>query len=177
MENQPGWNAMFPDLATLGALLVAFSIAVVLVVTAFLFLRLKNRGQLNRMLLRTVVDAKSREAYLMGTSALTGAFLLMGLLFALTTFGILDRQWGALLTAVAFGMGTAAIVFQVRISRSYTELPLEDLPELQSTLPQILEAATTPEVYSGLTPSPLYDQFALDQARFEAHRRMDEGIR
>jgi hypothetical protein len=164
------------NLAVLGATLVALLVAAVLVAGALLFVRLKIRGQLNRMLLRTVANPKTRESYLKGATVISVSFLFMGVLFVLMTLNILDAQIGAVLTAVAFATGIAGIVFQIRISKAYVELPLENFPELKELVPQIFEAANTPEVYCGLTPSPLYDQFALDQARFEVHRRTDALI-
>jgi|GEM_PF-2914511 len=125
-------------LAAMAAFIAIVVAATVILYSTFLVVRLRRRGQLERIFARAVVDSEGRRSLMVGMMIINATFLCTGLLFALTTSRVLPDGVGDMLVAVTFASGAFMVLIQVYRGLRLADLSLQNEWDLQDVAPDVL---------------------------------------
>lgn len=142
------------------------SATAVLAYAAIFLVQLRKRGQLERLLVRAVIDPARRRRTLIGISIVNGMFVLMGAIFVLGAVHVIGDDLSDVLLAGAFSIGSATLLAQIRIGSRDQDLSIEHELELRDHHPDVW--AAIPETASPMPPAEGGSYLAVP---FELSRR------
>ena len=151
--------------SNVAALAIIVSASSVLLYSALFLGRLRDRGMLGRLLARAVVDARSRRTVLLAISTIDAMFMFIGVGSVLIDLGVIPSGPGSLLVAAAFCVGSAILLFQIRLGIRDSVLSLENELDLRDSEPGVFDAMARANPPSPTTALPLYLAFPLEQSR------------
>jgi hypothetical protein len=162
---------MIADTGDFEIVVLTVSATLVILYGLLLLARLKRRGDLGRILAKSVVDSRTRNTILWGIGTLSSMFILMGVLSVAEDIGLVTDELQNLLNSGIFLTGAATLLYLTRTGMSLADLSLEDELDLRDSHPEVFSGMGSSVGLEFVASSPLYAAFALEQARLSDLQR------
>ena len=166
---------MIAGSSSLEIVVLTVSATLVLVYGLALLVRIKRDGELGWIFARAVVDSRTRATILWGVGIISTMFTAMGFLATLEDFGLLGPDLQDLLSSAVFLTGAATLLYLTRTGMALASLTLTNELDLRDSSPELFETLSHPGRAPFTHPSPLYEAFALEEARRYDLQRLAGG--
>jgi hypothetical protein len=156
---------MIGDTAEFEIVVLTVSAIVVIAYGLLLLARLKRRGDLGRILAKSVVDSRTRNTIMWGVGTVAGMFILTGVLSVLEDVNLITDDVQNVVNSGLFLVGAATLLYLTRTGMILAQLNLEDELDLRDSHPEVfasLERSAAPDFGAS---SSLYQPFALEEAQ------------
>lgn len=152
------------DSTSLATVVMTVAGTLVILYGVLLLSRLRNSGDLGRLLARAVVDLRTRNAILWGISLVSAMFVSMGFLRIAEDLGYLPGEYHDLFSSAVFLVGSASLLYLTWLGLRMTSLSLENELDLRDGHPELIAAIAEAPTALGANPASMYAAFPVEDA-------------
>ena len=161
----PHGPAMFAGSSGLEIVVLTVSATTVLVYGLALLVRITRDGEMGRIFARAEVDPRTRATILWGVGIISTMFATLVVLAVVEEFGLLSADLQNFLSSAVLLIAAATLLYLTRTGMTLASLSLTNELDLRDSSPEVFETLSGPRRAPFSRPSPLYEAFALEEAR------------